>query len=98
MPSSTRAFDIDPPPAHAGAWGARLPRILRLLGRDWPAACAAAFLVLLVLAALAARRLARCAINLLLALTPSAGPAVGRTRRSDGVALRDRLALVAAAG
>src|SRR5438445_1317775 len=78
MPSSTRAFDIDPPPAHAGAWVARLPRILRLLGRDWPAACAAAFLVLLVLAALAAPRLTGYAYDHQDLDHPFQGTAAGR--------------------
>ncbi|HKV43389.1 MAG TPA: ABC transporter permease [bacterium] len=55
MPPSTHAFDIDVP-----VLPPRAPRrsgILRALGRDWPAGCAAAFLLLLVLATVGGARL-----------------------------------------
>ncbi len=57
MPSSTHAFDIESSVLRARARASRRPGLLRALGRDWPAACAATFLLLLVLATLAGSRL-----------------------------------------
>ncbi|HLW58692.1 MAG TPA: ABC transporter permease [bacterium] len=55
MPPSTHAFGIDVPVVPSRA--PRRSGILRALSRDWPAGCAAAFLLLLVLATVGGARL-----------------------------------------
>ena len=78
MRSSTHEFDTDHPPTRMRARGTRRPAILRLLGQDRPAACAAGLLLLLVLAAVVAARLTGYAYDHQDLDHPFRGPEAGR--------------------